>query len=153
MAAIVYKKVIRIFMVLCLLMQALAVVPHHHHGGSEAPCLNIVHCLESECEAEVICDRESHEHRHSHGAQEGRCSFDDRELFRIDREDTRLNLLSNSNLLFCTVFTVGSDEDPCGHCRFDRILELSIRQNRGVPGLYTAYIATALQPRAPSFTV
>lgn len=41
-----YKWVAVVFAVLCVAAQALVVVPHHHHGGSEAPCFNIVHCVE-----------------------------------------------------------------------------------------------------------
>lgn len=30
---------------LCLAAQSFVIVPHHHHGESEAPCLNIAHCI------------------------------------------------------------------------------------------------------------
>lgn len=41
-----YKWLAVALAVLCVAAQAVVVVPHHHHGDTEAPCFNIVHCVQ-----------------------------------------------------------------------------------------------------------
>lgn len=160
MAEFIDKKVFKVLMGLCLAMQVMALVPHHHHGENEAPCINIMHCVMAQCVhgSEAAADFH-YDHKcsdavgHSHGTKDGKCSIDDIDMLRVDREDVRPNLLTGNDILFYAVFLVGAEEDPCGHCYLDNILDISARLNTGVPSVHTDYMAVALPPRAPSFTV
>ena len=158
MSGFVNKKIFRVLMGICMAMHILALVPHHHHGDNEIPCINIMHCIMAECnetaDGDAYTDADSsNATRHSHGAKEGKCSMDKIDMLKVDREDVRPNLLTDSDILFYSAFLVGAEEDRCGHCYLDNILNISVRLNTGVPSVHTAYVAIALPPRAPSFTV
>ena len=155
MTAIIDTRVFKLFMVFCLCMQAVAMMPHHHHGEDEIPCLNFVHCFGSQSGMECSNDgaKRGHEHDNSHGTSDTKCVLSDIEIIRIDTNDIRSTLLSDDDILAYAVFTVGSEEDACGHCYADHMLKLSIRCNIGVKPVHTAHIAVATPPRAPSFTV
>ena len=159
MTKFVNKRAFKFLMGLCLAMQVVTVVPHHHHGESEIPCINIMHCIVSDCVHGSVAVADSHNDtdvdyaaEHSHGTKDGKCSMDDIDMLRIDREDIKPNILTNSDMLSYAVFLVGAEDDPCGHCYLDNILDISVRLNLGVPSVHTAYVAVALPPRAPSFT-
>lgn len=145
---------------LCLVMQVLALMPHHHHGEDDALCFNISHCIEitdshshsdMACSADCECECD-HRHDHSHNTRDGKCMAGNMAVVRFDRDGIRINVLDNDDILQYATFTVGSADDACGHCYFDNITDLRMRQNPGVPPVHTGYIAEALQPRAPSFT-
>ena len=78
--------------------------------------------------------------------------MDDVEQLRIDYSSVKEGL-NGDLVMMSAVFTVGSDDDLCGHCYLDNLLDQSFRHNTGSSPLYTAYIAEALPPRAPSVTV
>lgn len=157
MASFKDKKVLKLLMGLCLVMQALFLLPHHHHGGDEVPCLDVMHCLEAGSDARGDSPAEDGKHgssgEHSHDSEGKKCSMNDIEQLRIDSDSLRGASQNGASAMSLAVFTVGSDDDACGHCHLDSVLDLSIRRNRGIPSVHIAYIAQALPPRAPSFTV
>lgn len=148
----------KLLMGLCLVMQALFLLPHHHHGDDEMPCLNIMHCLEAGSDSRPDSPSEGDgKHgsfgEHSHDSEGKECSMNDIGQLRIDFDSMRSASQNGASAQCLAVFTVGSDDDTCGHCHLDSVLDLSIRRNRGIPSVHIAYIAQALPPRAPSFTV
>lgn len=48
-------------LLICVLMQAVALMPHHHHVESNAVCLNYVHLTTGSCN-DVCSDSQNHEH-------------------------------------------------------------------------------------------
>lgn len=66
---------VRALLMLCILMQCVAIMPHHHHGSSEVACINPLHCTDpaegKECHGDAPCPA----HNHSHDAPLTNCCF------------------------------------------------------------------------------
>ena len=58
------NKLMQVFLLACVMMQVVALMPHHHHGDSDAVCLNYTHLSAStagDCCGDVHLG-DSHDH-------------------------------------------------------------------------------------------
>lgn len=146
---------------LCIAMQIMVILPHHHHEGSNAPCVNVLHCTDSCSSVISSCCGQDHDgshHRHgdpdashSHDANDPDCAYNHLDAVRLDRErasglaDLAVSMLAE--IAFDTLLP-----SHCADC--DKVIvELDRKRLRSERSIHTDYITEATPPRAPSLTV
>lgn len=161
--------VMRVLIVAFAVVQLLFLTPHHHHGGSDAACIDIRHCIVAEAEAHDDCDGNHDEcgsHApavcndghglctdHSHQGSDDECRYTTIDFFVPER---------GANHDFAT-FAIDLHGHFCGTCGGSVCLpeehgddiraKEGVRHPREAEPLHISYIAAAIPPRAPSFTV
>lgn len=142
---------------LCIMMQVVVMLPHHHHEGSGVPCVNMFHRTDGcAVPAEKACDCCGHGQlpaRESHNHDTDVCVLSHFEMIHPVRERiagpaeiAALPVIAQA-VHICTVHDINA-----AACR-DTINQLDRKRLRVEVPLPRSYIARAIPPRAPSFTV
>ena len=164
MTRITQGNLAKIFVGICIFMQTVVMLPHHHHEDSDAPCINMFHCLGacSDMIAHECGCGHNHEqpgqqmpgndtHRHDGSGTE--CALSHIDMIRAEREriggpvEMPAPPMIAQEIHICAVH----DADLI-YCR-NTIDQLDRKLLRTEIPLVTSYIAAAIPPRAPSFTV
>lgn len=155
----------QVFVTVCICMQVLVMLPHHHHEGSNAPCINMFHCM-GDC-TEVVAhecgcgghhahpagDTAAAEGTHHHDGSGSECALSHLDMIRAERErvggpaEMPAPPMIAQEIHICAIH----DAD-LANCR-NTITQLDRKRLRTEIPLVTSYIAAAIPPRAPSFTV
>lgn len=166
MAGMTSKITVKSFVVVCIFVQMLTLLPHHHHGESHLPCVNLFHCTDQSVGHSGHAHDGSHSHtaashsqdagctagNHSHDTGNGDCSFEHKDVISPDRADNRSTVVFAADFLFYGILNIG-DSQTSGLSRHESMISLlEDKRYAGVPPLHTDYIALAIPPRAPSFT-
>lgn len=138
-------------MVLCAVAQIIIAMPHHHHEGSEVPCFNILHCVDSHVHAG--CDHSgcAHDHSgaHQHDSDDSQCTLTHLDLNFPTREQNA-NGVSSVDLAHVPIIAVGMSADILGEIYKDNASKVAHRVCHGAESTHVRYIISALPPRAPA---
>lgn len=139
------NRFVKAMMLVCMVMQMLAFMPHHHHGVSHGACMDYTHLLSGNC-LNDLCDGSHTPSRH-----DALCPYSHMTADRQSREEV------------VPEFSGDHDHDRCGCgvCVADMAIddsEVRFRvdiQEYGRPesvGSYmTDYLVAALPCRAPDY--
>lgn len=156
------KIIINSFVVVCIFIQTLTVLPHHHHDGSNLPCVNLFHCIDESVGNSLTHDHagcQGHEaqnhdqncrsegHRHDGN---GVCSFEHMDVIRPTRDE--IGKVFIADFLFYGILGIGDSQTSDRSRHESQMSLLADKRYIGAPPLHSQYIVQAIPPRAPSFT-
>lgn len=153
----------KLLVTVCILMQVVILLPHHHHEGSDMPCVNIFHCGDNRCahtrsHASCGCGgnhcgdlQQADGDTHNHDAEDS-CVLSRTDMIRLERERFAAPVTIDVQLFAAQAIHICPIHDAEAVNCLNTITQLNSKRLRVKIPLPASYIATAIPPRAPSFT-
>lgn len=164
------SMIVRCVMMLFIIMQLVAILPHHHHGESDAACFNPLHCMAMHedhvcADSDDLCDNHyegisddpghpfcgTEEGEHKHDGENSHCVISHIDMIIPARENENVKIVAADALLLPVLYL--QIQETTGYSKEDHILECDCPRHPKPEGVYTEYISRAIPPRAPTFTV
>lgn len=154
------SKIVRAALILCVLMQVVAMTPHHHHAGDESVCLNYFH-LNDGVEHDGCCDSASQAHGHDgccddHGHDNDpftTCNSHNLVITQPERErpetEVQVSVIIHPDNCFCGI--CGNLTDIAISEAASALTTVEYLTRPDIEPSLIRYISTALSPRAPDF--
>lgn len=138
-------------LVVCVVMQMVALMPHHHHSGNPSPCVNAAHVWNLASDAcGDRCEGGHDDHDHDHDSPVAACGSFRMVILQPERERTEVSaaemaLPTGATDIFCA--------SGCLKCMAREVADI-FREISPAPEavpLITDYITEAIPPRAPDY--
>ena len=138
------NRFVKAMMLVCVIMQMLAFMPHHHHGTGQEACMNYAHLVSGGC-LNDLCDGS-----HAPRQHDVLCPYSHMAVASQNEREEAVPEISDDHDHDCC---------GCGLCVSDMVIDDSAVRFRvdiqeygrpgGVETYMTAYLAAALPCRAP----
>lgn len=142
------NKFIQVFLVLCVAMQVVALMPHHHHGDGEGACVNFFHVYgepDAGCGGGCQGDHE-HEHPPYHACTAHQLVIAQPERQQSEAVEESITLPDDCRCGYCT-----SPEEFRIALYCTQILSEEYRHRPDVVPILMRYVSTVGLTRAPDF--